>query len=157
MDITKDDFQGLPGDIQTALRNNGTFWPKVVLTDPAMTKIYDAYSYERLKPQNYRKIFRDATRAFKADFDAGLVRAPGAPATADDGAADEADPAPSFEPTDFQKWKSAAGSILEARLIAIDGQGRYVFEDRNGREIPVAPDQLDLESRTRARNAASGG
>ena len=44
--------------------------PIVVLTDPAMTKIYGTYSHAQLKGQDYRTIFRDAKRDAGADIKA---------------------------------------------------------------------------------------
>lgn len=156
VDFTKDNQQGLPENVQAAFNGAGNTWPKAVITDPAMTKIYGTYSFAALRPQEYRKLFRDATRAFDDDADAGVLTPPGGKPEA---AAEltEEDPTPDFEPTEFEKWKSSKGSVLEARLVAIDGKGQYVFEDRNGRKISVAPDQLDLDSRTRAKAAVSGG
>ena len=77
VDTTKGDLQKLPQTIQSAFGSKGNIWPKVVISDPAMTKVYGAYSYEQLKPQDYRSIFRDARRAFNKDADAGTLAVPG--------------------------------------------------------------------------------
>ena len=162
VDTTKGDLQQLPKNIQDSFSTKGNVWPKMVITDPAMSKIYGAYSYNELKPQEYRKLLRDAVRAFKADAKAGTLTPPGERPADEKAAGDEKgsetkEPLTAFEPTDFEKWQSAKGTTIEARLIAIDEEGRFVFEDRKGRKIPVSPTQLDEPSRRRAQLAASEG
>lgn len=159
IDTEKPDLQNLPQNVQTAFGGKGNIWPKIVLTDPAMTKIYGAFSYEELKPQEYRSLFRAARRAFDADADSGALVAPGQakpeePAHGKTASGEAGNSG--FEPTDYESWQSTAGSAIEARLVAIDGRGRFVFETRDGKKIPVAPSQLQLESRQRAESAAKG-
>lgn len=162
VDTTKGDLQKLPQKVQSAFGAKGNYWPKLVITDPAMSKIYGAYSYAELKPQEYRSIFRDGLRDFKADAKAGTLTPPGEKPAGDDApddgeVADADKPLTAFEPTDFEEWQSAKGTTIEARLIAIDEEGRFVFEDRKGRKIPVSPTQLDEPSRRRAQLAAGEG
>lgn len=96
-------------------------------------------------------------QAFDDDADADALTPPGGkPEVEVETEVTESEAPRDFAPTDYEKWKSSKGSVLEARLLAIDGKGQYVFEDRSGRKIPVAPDQLDLESHTRAKAAVNG-
>ena len=162
VDTTKGDLQQLPKNIQDSFGAKGNFWPKMVITDPAMSKIYGAYSYTELKPQEYRKLFRDAVRDFKKDAKAGTLTPAGGNPAEDDASSDEKDtdakePLTAFEPTDYEEWQSSKGTTIEARLIAIDEEGRFVFENRQGRKIPVKPTQLDEPSRRRAQLAAGEG
>lgn len=165
VDCTKSDLQKLPKTVQDAFAGKGNTWPKVVISDPAMTKIYGAYSYADLKPQEYRGLFRDARRAFDKDADADLLATPGEakpeaeeagddekPASAEQPADDDAD----FEPSDYESWKSSKGSTIQARLVAVDGKGRYVFETRSGKKIPVDPWKLQDASRKRAEAVVKG-
>ena len=61
-----------------------------------------------------------------------------------------------FKPTDFESWKSASGTNIEARLISVDDAGLFVFETRDGRKIPVSGEQLEEASLKRARKIAAG-
>lgn len=76
------------------------------------------------------------------------------PADADEPADDDANA--DFEPSDYESRKSSKGSTIEARLVAVDGKGRYVFETRSGNKIPVDPWKLQDSSRKRAEAVVKG-
>ena len=151
VDCTKQTIRELPLNVQKAFESAGKFWPKVVMTDAAMSKVYAFYSYEQLKPQEYRSLFRDGRRCLAKDVDAGILPEPGKAAVAE---ADKDKDGGGFEPSGYEQWKSAQGSNIEARLVDVDDQGRYVFETRAGKRIPVAPEQLDPDSVARAKEIA---
>ena len=160
VDVTKTERQQLPKNVQEAFAKGGNSWPVVVMTDPAMSKIYRTYSYQDLKPKDFRGLFRDGKRAHGKDADAGILPAPGAAAPdeedTDEVADNDDDENSNFEPSDFESWRSSKGSLIEARLVAVNAKGAYVFETRAGKRIPVAPDQLDLASREQAKAVVEG-
>ena len=157
----KGDRQKLPENVQSAFAAGGNTWPIVVMTDPAMSKVYATYPYAKLKPQDYRSIFRDGRRAHGKDADADILPAPGEaapdkPADDDATAVADDDEMGDFEPSGFESWRSTAGSVIEARLVAVDSKGNFVFETRAGKRIPVGPDKLDLASREKAKAVIKG-
>ncbi len=147
----------LPRPIRDAISGAGSYYPKVVVTDPAMSKVYAAYPYNDLKEERFRTLVRDARRAFDEDVDRGALPEPGSALESEEvTTVEDKTGEKTFQPTDFAFWKSVAGNQIEARIVEVDAQGRYVFESRDGRKIPVAPNQLDSESRDRAAKATEG-
>lgn len=156
VDTTKNDAGKLPAVIRDGFEKAGNFWPKVVLADPALTKVYGSYPYEQLKPQKFRTLFRDGKKAFEADAKAGVLVEPGAAAPDKPGDKDAPAQDPpamegkDFVPSEMAEWRSSKGTTIKAKLVALDPKGRYLFETADGRKIPVAADQLDEDSRKRA-------
>jgi len=147
VDTTKGDLQKLPQTIQSAFGSKGNIWPKVVISDPAMTKVYGAYSYEQLKPQDYRSIFRDARRAFNKDADAGTLAVPGKDADGKEEAADE----PAEEKSDSgllceqKAWTNRSGTKMEAAVVAVDDI-KVIFRMPNGKTVEYPLVKLSEES-----------
>lgn len=156
----------LPKDVQAAYRQAGGAMPIVVLTDPAMTKIYGTYSHAKLKGQNYRDIFRDAKRAATADIKAKTFNvALDAPAPKKEEAVakkDDKEEAGESTANDIIKvedpqvltWRSKKGSSIKAKLTSVEDGKIFVFETEKGKTIKVPGDQLSPTSLADARKIA---
>lgn len=124
----------------------------VVIIDPAMTKVYGSFTYPQLKGQEYRKIFRDALKAHKADVSDGKIIDPHNQVTPVAGGDDTSvDAVKKFTDGQFEDWTSSAGSTISARLISASKQSA-TFVDRNGREIKLTLDQLDEDCANRVKS-----
>lgn len=154
----------LPKEIQTAYRAAGGAMPFVVLTDPAMTKVYGSYSHTSLKGQDYRTIFRDAKRAATADIKADTFNVTldaSAPKKADAAVAknDQTEDKVKSSSADIVKiedpqmlsWRSSKGTSIKARLISVEGGKIFVFKTDSGRVIKVPGEQLSKTSLADAR------
>ena len=158
--------QQLPKEVQDAYRAAGGAMPIVVLTDPAMTKIYGTYSHSQLKGQDYRTIFRDAKRDASADIkaktfnvalDAPAAKEEAAPVAKNDDKAKEADSSTSSgdvvkaEDPQVLTWTSSKGTSLKAQLTAVEDGKVFVFKTTDGRIVRVPGDQLSNTSLSDAR------
>jgi RNase P/RNase MRP subunit p29 len=166
INISKETGQ-LPNDIQAAYRGAGGAMPIVVLTDPAMTKIYGTYSHAQLKGQDYRAIFRDAKRDVSADIkaktfnvalDAPAAKEEAAPVAKNDEKAAPADDTESYsgdvvkvENPQVLNWTSSKGTSLKAQLTAVEDGKVFVFKTTAGRIVRVPGDQLSATSLADAR------
>lgn len=152
VDSSKKDLYQLPDPIQKAFADQGTYWPKVVITDAAMTRVFGSYSYQEMKPKEFRSLFRDAKRDFKEASNAGELPALGEEKGTESDSSNEVGSAESsFEPSEFQQWTSAKGNKIEARLIAVDENNHYVFETQTKKKIKILLVQLSEESQAKAR------
>ncbi len=166
ININKETGQ-LPKDVQAAYRAAGGSMPIVVLTDPAMTKIYGTYSHAQLKGQDYRSIFRDAKRDASADIKAKTFNvaldAPAAKEEAAPVAKNDKDAAPAEETETYSgdvikvenpqvlNWISSKGTSLKAQLTAVENGKVFVFKTTAGRIVKVPGDQLSQTSLADAR------
>jgi len=165
IDIGKE-TQQLPKEVQDAYRGAGGAMPIVVLTDPAMTKIYGTYSHSQLKGQDYRSIFRDAKRAVSADIkadtfnvtlDAPAAKEKAAPVARNDEKAEAADDSEysgdvvKIEDPQVLNWMSIKGTSLKAQLTAVEDGKVFVFKTTTGRIVKVPGDQLSKTSLADAR------
>jgi hypothetical protein len=166
IDISKETGQ-LPQDVQAAYRAAGGSMPIVVLTDPAMTKIYGTYSHAQLKGQDYRTIFRDAKRDATADIkaktfnvalDAPAAKEEAAPVAKNDKEAAPAEDTGTYsgdvvkvENPQVLTWISAKGTSLKAQLTAVEDGKVFVFKTTAGRTVKVPASQLSATSLADAR------
>lgn len=126
--------------------------PMVVIMDPAMTKVYGSYKNTELRGQEYRKIFRDAMKAHKADVsDRKIIDPRDNAAQVAEGEELPADAVRKFTNGQFEDWTSSAGSTISATLVSASRE-KAIFVDRNGREIELTMDQLDEESAKRVKS-----
>lgn len=156
VDCTKEHLSQLPRPIKKAFTDRGEYWPKVVITDAAMSRVFGSYSYQQLKPKDFRSLFRDAKRDFKEASNAGelpeLVEAEEDKETSKSETSNRNESAESsFEPSEFQQWTSAQGNKIDARLVAMDDNNHYVFETRDKKKIKILLVQLSEESQAKAR------
>lgn len=161
VDLDKGEADNVPAMVRDAYRAAGGSMPIAVVTDPGVSKVYGAYSHGDLRSRNFRQIFNDARRDFRrdngdgsipkvADVRSGNVTPGASSGDAEDGAMPAPAATSDFSATGFASWTSAQGSTIEARINGVDGD-RILFLLRDGRQIPVAADQLDTASLDRAR------
>ncbi|MDP0491159.1 MAG: hypothetical protein Q7Q71_08950 [Verrucomicrobiota bacterium JB023] len=137
--VDESEVIALPGEVRDALREVGGITPKVILMNPGLTANYGGFSHQEMTGKNWSIIFREARGAIsqakrEGSFldSASLVK---------------------VEDSQIEKWTSAAGSVIEAKLVAVDGEV-FVFETSAGKTIRAAADKLSEESVQRARSLA---
>lgn len=131
----------LPNKVRDAYRRKGGAMPFVVFTDAKAEEIYGTFNYVELKKQDYAKIFTDVMSKAKTALKDGSFANGTAEKTEVKGAA-------------LSDWESSAGSKIKARLVAVIGKDRFVFETEAGKEIQVTSDQLTADSTKKARALA---
>jgi hypothetical protein len=128
--------------------------PKVVLADPALTKVYASYSYTQLKGQEYRTIFRDGKKAHREDLAAGKVAKPGSAPAVAGGAATAPGEAPAVVDSNgtrpMETWTNKQGREIRAALVEKQADGKFLFKLADGRTAAVDPATLADESVARA-------
>ena len=157
----------LPPEIMKAYRTAGGSLPIVVLSDPAMTKVYGTYSHAKLKGQDYRTIFRDAKRAVSADIKADTFNTnlgekvveekPAAPSKSESKSSPASAPQKDIikiENPEMRSWKSSRGATIEAKLIGVEDKETFVLVTSAGKTIRVTEDKLSLQSLNEAKKLA---
>lgn len=131
----------LPEKVRDAYRRKGGAMPFVVFTDAKADEIYGTFNHVDLKKQDYSKIFTEVTAKVKTAIKDGSFA---------NGTAEKV----AIKDTVLADWESAAGSQIKARLVAVIGKDRFVFQTEAGKEIQVTADQLTADSAKKARDLA---
>ena len=154
----------LPDVVAQAFRSVGGSLPTVIFADPAMKNVYGSFGHSQLKSQDYRAVFRDTKRkireavkdgSFETDLSGAKEEVAGNEAEGDAGDED-AVPAGRImvEESELEMWRSAKGSQITAKLVAVEGEDTFIFETAAGKEIRVTAAQLSVESMQKARKMA---
>lgn len=131
---------GLPALVKNSYRTGGASIPIVILIDPSMEKIYGRFDHIAMKTQKYGTIFKEAKNDIAKAKKAGTFT--------------KAPVIVKVEGEKVDAWKSAAGTIIKAKLIGIEDDATYIFETEAGKTFRATAKQLDKESVAKARKAA---
>ncbi len=134
---------GLPDLIKNSYRTGGASIPIVIITDPAIQKIYGRFDHPAMKSQKYDLLFKD----LKADISEAQNQ----------GTFFSGQNAPKILKVangTLQNWQSSAGTQIKAKLIGIEDDSIYLFETEAGKTIRATAQQLAPESVTKARQSA---
>lgn len=127
----------LPSEAREVVKGKPGVTPKVFVMNPALTKSYGSFDHAELKGKNWAAIFRKARAAVSAAVADGSFAPAGTVAK--------------VEGAEVEEWKSAAGSTIKAKLVAVEDDSVFVFETANGKTIRTTADKLSEASVKRAR------
>ncbi len=130
----------LPAAARDVVRAKPGVTPKVFVMNPALTESYGQFDHPELKGKNWNAIFKEAKEGVKSAKTAGSFIPAGEVVTIAD--------------STIEKWQSAAGSTIEAKLVAVEDQTTFVFETASGKVIRTTGDKLSEESVQRAQKLA---
>ena len=139
--IDPSEVLALPSEARSVIKSKVGVTPKVFVMNPGLTESYGAYNHEELKGKNWNGIFKTAKGAVGTAKSAGTFI--------------QAAKVVKIENSQIEKWQSAAGSALEAKLMAIEDDSNLVFETASGKIIRTSIDKLskDSQARVKALNA----
>jgi len=146
----KDESGKLPSNVEAKFRafKERTI-PKVYMTSADLTQDFGSFTYTQLKPQDFRKIFRDAKKKIRTAKKSGLLSSTGAEEKAADSETD-ADVV-NIEDPQLETWETAKGDKVKAKLIRVDKGETYVFKTDKGKTIEAKLKHLSAESQTRLK------
>ena len=149
--MKNNEISQLPKPFVKAIRGAGKYYPKAVFTTAKMEKVYGAHGKPALT-RDGDKVLRKMKAALVKDAralrDAGYVVG----ASASESPEAKEDPSISTTATgnEFQKWTSASGSTVEAKLLDCNAL-EAVFLTKTGKRLVVPRSKLSPKSWARAQ------
>lgn len=135
--IDPSEVLALPDEARNLVKGKIGVTPKVFVMNPGLTENYGAFNHEELKGKNWSNIFKEAKGAVRSAQTKGtFVQAAQVVKIAD---------------SKVEKWQSAAGSALEAKLVAVEDDATVVFEMASGKIIRTTIDKLSEDSKKRVQ------
>ncbi|MDQ8189139.1 hypothetical protein [Roseibacillus persicicus] len=131
----------LPASVRAVVKGKAGVTPKVFVMNPSLSESFGAYNHEELLGKNWSAIFKDAKAGVRSAMSEGTFIQAGKVVKIPD--------------AKIEKWQSAAGSAIEAKLVAIEDDATFVFETAAGKTIRTTADKLSEESVTRAKALAT--
>lgn len=139
--IDPSEVLALPSEARDMVKSKVGVTPKIFVMNPSLTESYGEFNHEELKSKNWNNIFKKAKSAVRSAVAGGTFVPAGKVVK--------------IEGSQVEKWQSAAGSAIEAKLVAVEDETMFVFETAAGKTIRASADKLSKESVARAKALAA--
>lgn len=133
--VESKDFKSLPPKVQQGFNKmKSKYIPRVIFTNVSGTKVYGAFTYEKMKAKNFDKLWKGARTKME-----------------DEAKAESAAAEAKAREVSYKTWTSSSGSKITARLQNRNGNN-LTLVTREGRAIKLTVNQLDEASQKQLKS-----
>lgn len=130
----------LPEKAREIVKGKAGVTPKIFIMNPGLTESYGEFNHSELSKKDWGNLFKEAKGAVRTAVSAGTF----APA----------EEVVTIATASIETWESAAGTAIEAKLVAVEDDTVFVFETPSGKTIRATADKLSEASVKRAQALA---
>lgn len=140
----------LPDSVKNAFRaiKENTI-PSVYITSADLTQDFGSFSYSKMKPQDFSKLFRDPKKKIREAKKAGFLSSTGIKVKAVEA---QANPdVITIKNPQLETWETAKGTKVNAMLVSVIKDETYVFKTDKGKKIEAKLVHLSSESQLKLK------